>query len=310
MQSGIPARIIHVYSAPPGQPEELPLFNQAAFANARLLHPDFEHVLFRGREMAEFIEKEFPQYQNAMASFCRPIQRFDFFRYLAIYRLGGFYFDLDVFLARSLKPLLDHDCVFAFEELTISSFLRQKHGMDWELANYGFGASPENPFLGAIIDNCVRALNEPSWAREMMQAIPRPFQQLFVAPFMTGPGMVSRTFAENPDLTKDITILFPDDVCDERTWHQFGNFGVHAQEGSWRPRTGYLRRRLANLWEARVRRRLLRESIARGPVRAVPRTDDRRLKTDDGRPKTDDGRPRTDDRTLRTAGTNQVRTKN
>src|SRR5207248_1334021 len=136
------------------------------------------------------------------------------------------------------------------------------------------------------IDNCVRAVNEPHWAAQVMQGIPRPFRQLFVAPFMTGPGMVSRTLAENPDLTNDVTILFPDDVCDERTWHQFGNFGVHAQEGSWRPKTGYVRRRLANLWEARVRRRLLRESLSRGKTRAVPRGTEVRGQTSEVRHQT------------------------
>src|SRR5207248_2357407 len=124
MQSGIPARIIHVYSPAIGRSEELGLFNQAAIATVRLLNPDFEHVLFGRREMAEFIGAEFPQFRRVMDSLPGPIQRFDLFRYLAVYRLGGFYFDLDVFLARSLKPLLDCQCVFAFEELTISAFLR------------------------------------------------------------------------------------------------------------------------------------------------------------------------------------------
>lgn len=271
MQSKIPARIIQVYCPPADGSEELPLLNQSAVSGIRLLHPEFEHVLFSRSQIEEFIQTEFPEFKDVLASFPRPIQRFDFFRYLAVYRLGGFYFDLDVFLARSLRPLLNHECVFSFEELTISNFLRRNYGMDWELANYGFGAAPENPFLRAIIENCIRGLKEPSWAQRMMEGIPRPFREPLVAPFMTGPGMVSRTLAENPDLAKDVTILFPDNVCDESTWHQFGDFGVHVQEGSWRSKNGYLRRKLANLWEARVRRRLLRESVALGPVRAVPR---------------------------------------
>ena len=151
MQSGIPARIIQVYCPPVDGSEELPLLNESAVNSIKLLHPEFEHVLFGRRQIEEFIEAEFPEFKPVLASFHRPIQRFDFFRYLAVYRLGGFYFDLDVFLARSLKPLLNHECVFSFEELTISNFLRRNYEMDWEVANYGFGAAPENPFLGAII---------------------------------------------------------------------------------------------------------------------------------------------------------------
>src|SRR5678810_785765 len=82
-------------------------FGWRALANARALHPNFEHVLFGNAEMEEFVREEFPECRAAMASFSQRIQRADFFRYLAVYRLGGFYFDLDVFLARSISPLLN-----------------------------------------------------------------------------------------------------------------------------------------------------------------------------------------------------------
>jgi hypothetical protein len=139
--------------------------------------------------------------------------------------------------------------------------------MDWEIGNYGFGAVAGHPFLEAVIQNCIRAQRDSDWMEPMMQGIPRLFRAEFHVLNTTGPGLVSRTLAENPDLTEDMTILFPDDVCDEHTWHQFGNFGVHAQEGSWRSGGSYLRRRLANLWEAWARRRRLEESRHRGKIR-------------------------------------------
>ena len=279
MHNKIPARIIHVFCPQAGESNDLPLLHQAALANARALHPEFEHLLFGRSEMEEFVRGEFPEFQAAMASFSRRIQRFDFFRYLVIYRLGGFYFDLDVFLARSLHPLLNHKCVFSFEELTISDFLRQSYGMDWEVANYGFGAAPQNPFVGALIENCLRVLSEPSWAYKMTEGVPEAIRELFVVPFTTGPGMVSRTLAENPELAEDVTVLFPDDVCNERAWHQFGDFGIHLQQGAWRSTHGYVRRRLANLWESWMRRRLHRESRARGKSRSLPVTRDVGVRT-------------------------------
>ena len=274
MHNKIPRRIIHVYCPQAGESKKLSLLHQAALASARALHPDFEHILFGRVEMEEFVREKFPEFRVAMASFPRPIQRFDFFRYLVVYGLGGFYFDLDVLLARSVHPLLDCKCVFSFEELTVSAFLRRSYGMDWELANYGFGAARQNPFVGALIDNCLRVLSEPSWAQQMMQDVPRAIRELLIVPFTTGPGMVSRTLGENPHLAKDVTILFPEDVCNERTWHQFGDFGVHLQQGAWRSRHGYVRRRLANLWESWMRRRLHRESRARGKSRSLPLTRD------------------------------------
>jgi len=271
MHDKIPARIIHV-SCPPAGESQLSLLHQAALANARALHPNFEHVLFGNAEMEEFVREEFPECRAAMASFSQRIQRADFFRYLAVYRLGGFYFDLDVLLARNISPLLDHTCVLSFEELTLNKFLRRSYGMDWEVSNYAFGAAPQNAFIGALIENCLRFVREPAWGYQMIQGVPRAIRDVLLVPFTTGPGMVSRTLAENPHLAKDVTILFPEDVCDEGTWHQFGNFGIHLQQGAWRSRHSYLRRRLANLWESWMRRRLRRESCAKGKSRSLPLT--------------------------------------
>ena len=68
----------------------------------------------------------------------------------------------------------------------------------------------------------------------MMAGIPGMFRSEFYVLNTTGPGLLSRTYAENPDLAGSMTVLFPEDVCDETTWHKFGSFGVHLMNGSWR----------------------------------------------------------------------------
>jgi hypothetical protein len=263
----IPERIIHVYSPPAGCSAGLPLLYRAALANATLLNQEFEHVLFDRDKMEAFLKDEPASHQRAMRSFRFPIQRFDFFRYLAVYRLGGIYLDLDVILARSMEPLLQKGCIFPFEELTVSSYLRSEHGMDWELGNYAFGAEPGHPFIKAVIENCIRAQEDPSWAVSLMRGIPRVFWKEFFVVNTTGPGLVSRTFAENPGLRSRVTVLFPDDICDERVSHRFGDYGVHLMNASWRKQGGFVYVRLARYWEVWRRRRLLRESKKLGPSR-------------------------------------------
>src|SRR5271169_6548235 len=110
MHVPIPKRIIQT-----GKQLEQPLYNRAVMANIRLLNPDFEYLFFDDRGVEEFIDREFPQYRAVFDSFQYPIQRYDFFRYLAVYRYGGFYFDLDVLLVSSLSSLLESGCVFPFE---------------------------------------------------------------------------------------------------------------------------------------------------------------------------------------------------
>ncbi len=261
----IPARIIQT-----GKSRDLPLLARAAVANLKCLNPGFEYLFFDDAEVDAFVQKEYPQYREVFDHFRFRIQKYDFFRYLAVYHFGGFYFDLDVFLATSLERLLSRECVFPFEELTLNRHLRSHHGMDWEMGNYAFGAAPRHPFLKAVIENCVKAQRDPQWVLPMLKGVPFFFRSEFQVLNTTGPGLVTRTFAENARLAQGVTILFPDDVCDPRNWHQFGDFGVHLMHGSWRERGNFLWRRLACLWEARVQKQLMVESRKQGKTRTIP----------------------------------------
>jgi inositol phosphorylceramide mannosyltransferase catalytic subunit len=267
MSNKIPPRIIQT-----GKDRELQLRPKAAVTNLRCLNPSFDYRFFDDADVTTFVKEASPRYFTVFQEFPFRIQRYDFFRYLAIFRLGGFYFDLDVFLAKALEELLECTCVFPFEELTLSQHLRQECGMDWEIGNFGFGAAAGHPFLEAVIENCVRAQKDPDWVKPMLRGIPRLFRSDYYVLATTGPGLLSRTLAENPKLVKDVTVLFPDDVCDPGTWHQFGNFGVHAMEGSWRTGRSYLHRRLGNIWEAWASRRGLAESRRYGKTRPLGMT--------------------------------------
>jgi hypothetical protein len=258
MQSQIPKRIIQTGRQPPQT-----LRGQAMVSNIRLLNPDFEYLFFDDGGVQRLIEDDFPQYRKVFDAFQVPIQRYDFFRYLAVYRYGGFYFDLDVLLASNLSALLEYGCVFPFEGLTFSSLLRKQHDMDWEIGNYGFGATAGHPFLGAVIENCVRAQKDPAWLEPMMQGLPLLSKREFYVLYSTGPGLISRTLAEHPELAKTVRVLFPDDVCDLDNWNHFGKFGVHLMDASWRPKMGRLRRRLVLHMEQLRLRTLVKESAVR-----------------------------------------------
>jgi hypothetical protein len=260
--TGIPRRIIQT-----AKTQDLPLLERGAVAGMKLLNPDFEYCFFDNNEVAAFIDKHFPQYRATFDRFPHNIQKYDFFRYLAVYALGGFYFDTDVLLARSLTPLLGHACVFTFEELTLMTHLRKTHKLDWELGNYAFGAQAGHPFLKALIESCVKAQQDAQWPEPMMRGIPGPFRGQFEVTNSTGPGMVTRAFAENPELRRGVTILFPTDVCNEKSWHQFGDYGVHMMNGSWRGKDGFWRSRLGRHWEQRQRVKFLRESRELGAKR-------------------------------------------
>lgn len=261
----IPRRIIQT-----NRTEHLDPVAKAASCNLKLLHPDWEYVFFTDQEIERFVDDHFPQYRSTFDAFATPIQKIDFFRYLAIFRFGGFYFDLDVLLSRPLTDLLGHASVFPFEELTMNRFLRRHYKMDWELGNYAFGAEPGNEFLGAVIQNCVRAQTDHAWLRPMIRGVRSLRSAEFLVFNTTGPALVSRTFAERPDLAARVKVLFPNDVCDRANWHQFGEYGVHLMSSSWVSKGNSVRRRIGNRLDEISLARLLPESRRLGPVRDVP----------------------------------------
>jgi hypothetical protein len=252
-------------------PPKIPLLLKSAITTVRLLHPDYEYRFFDDAMIGVFLDEHFPEYKADYESFPFRIQRYDFFRYLAVYRFGGFYLDLDIFLAERLDALLSSECVFPFEELAESPYFWEELGMDWQIGNYAFAAEPRHPFLAKVIENCLRAKHDGAWTRPMMKGIPRPIQKDFAVLNSTGPGMLSRTYAEHQELVGGINVLFPEDVCDQDSWHQFGRFGVHHMAGSWRPNTSFWERRWIRLWETWTSRRILAEGRTRG------RSRDRRL---------------------------------
>lgn len=257
----IPARIIQT------GPTKLPMLLQSAMTGVKLLHPGFEYVFFDDARVESFLAEQLPEHRRAFERFRLPIQKFDFFRYLAVYRLGGFYLDLDVFLVRDLTPLQNAECVFPFEELTWLQYLCDCYEMDWQIGNYGFGAKAGHPFLAAIIENCVRAAQDPEWVASLLKGLPKTCRKDFYVLCSTGPGLVSRTFAENPRLRGGVTILFPEDVCEPSTWHQFGDFGVHQMAASWRGRANFISRRLRRIWEIRRFRQIIAASKGKGRTR-------------------------------------------
>jgi hypothetical protein len=263
MPAVIPKRIIQT-----ARTRDLSPIAKASATNLRLLHPDWEYLFFDDDDIRRFVASEFPQHLEVFHGFSKPIQRIDFFRYLAVSRLGGFYFDLDVFLSASISELLTYGCVFPFEELTLSSYLRNTCKIDWELGNYGFGAAPGDEFLEALILNCIKGQRDRTWIKPMLVDVPHIVRADFEVLASTGPCMVTRTFASAPKLRAHVKVLFPDNVCDEANWHLFGKYGVHFMDGSWRDKGSYFRRKIAALWEVRLRARLLKQSLRAGPKRS------------------------------------------
>lgn len=253
MNSKIPKRIIQT-----GKSLDLPPLLKATVANIRLLNPDFEYLFFNDEQVNEFIEENFREYRDIFYSFRYPIQRYDFFRYLAVYHFGGFYLDLDILLSENLSDLIENSCVFTFEKITVNNYLKTEYNMDWDIGNYAFGAVQGHTFIRTIIENCVRAQTHSEWAEIMLKSIHWFFRKDAYVLCTTGPGLVSRTYAENRHIQSTVKILFPEDIYDRRYWNLFGRYGVHIMTSSWRKKRNKLHQAIWNYFYLKTENRNIR----------------------------------------------------
>jgi mannosyltransferase OCH1-like enzyme len=122
-------------------------------------NPDFKYMFFTDEDIDYFIKKHYPEYYSTYLKLPIIIQKIDFFRYIAIYHYGGFYFDLDITGLAPIKELLHYDCIFPIDE-NIShkrcELDRLKKycdkGQFFLLGQYAFGAKPKNNFIKKLID--------------------------------------------------------------------------------------------------------------------------------------------------------------
>lgn len=252
----IPKRIIQT-----ARSASLPLLSRSSSSTIRLHNLDFEYLFFDDDDVERLIKAYYPEYVDVFNSFPLKIQKYDFFRYLAVYKYGGFYFDLDVFLATSLAPLLRHGCVLPFERLTWSRHLQLDLGIPWEVGNYAFGGTPGHPFLRCVIENCVRSQREASWTRSILSSLPFGLREELTAIYTTGPGMLTLTLAHYQSRESPVAVLFPPNISDRASWNQFGEYGIHLGEGSWRVRHNSLRRRAINMIARRAENRIIKSVL-------------------------------------------------
>lgn len=95
--------------------EDIPKDANKVVNNLKLNNPNFKYLFFSDKDIESFFEKEYPEYIETFNNFEYTIQKIDFFRLVAIFHYGGFYFDIDVDINSCLDELCDFSCVFPQE---------------------------------------------------------------------------------------------------------------------------------------------------------------------------------------------------
>jgi Glycosyltransferase sugar-binding region containing DXD motif len=204
-------------------------------------NPDYRYIFFDDDDIKRFVRNKYPAFEGLIKRFKQKIQIIDFFRLLAVYEYGGFYFDMDVEVIKNLDPLLEYDCIFPVEMRRNNRILNDMN-YDYNLGNYAFAASPKNQVIWNIIQGIVKVMDDPdslslgfskTFAPDSLEN-DRNLMHEYVY-HTTGPIIVSKIVFDSLAEGHSIKLLHPKNWPSRSSWYRFGDFAKHTMTGTWKP---------------------------------------------------------------------------
>ncbi len=191
------------------------------------LNPDYTYIYFTDEDIENFLKNNYPEWYETYLKLPVKIQKIDFFRYIAVYHYGGFYFDLDITCNKCLDPLLNRGCVFPIDQ-HIKDFNTYRFkefsnkNISYLLGQYAFGAQAFHPFLKKIIETIHTNIDK------YIEDEKNPEGNFYFYVYKsTGPDFVTSVYLDYPN-KQDIDILYHPEA------QHFGDYAKHNFYGTWK----------------------------------------------------------------------------
>ena len=231
----IPRRIIQSWKTATAPPE--------ALANIREFNPGFEYVYYSDEAAGQLVNSSAePRYRDKFNQL-RGVRKWDFFRYLVVYMIGGFWFDTDVLFKRALDANVSKGVVLPVEySQGVDAFLLRQD-IYFQLGNFALGGRARHPFFRLLLDQIVEdripaACTPPSRAKGHAEG--EVAQQARVY-YETGPIALTQAYWDytNGETDKramrDFTLLEQEKGKGLGGSGGFGRYARHESQGSWKP---------------------------------------------------------------------------
>ncbi len=189
-------------------------------------NPDYTFIYFNDTDIENFLSSKYPEYYEVYKSLPVKIQKIDFFRYIAIYHYGGFYFDLDITGLKSLNDLLGYQCIFPIDQhLTcVKPNNRIKHfcekGINFLFGQYALAARKNDSFIKLLCDTIKYNIDYYNQEYKTNKS------QWYVYG-TTGPDFVTQVYMNYKDKNL-IHILY------HKENQYFGDYAKHNCFGTWK----------------------------------------------------------------------------
>jgi hypothetical protein len=206
----------------------IPTKNQSTVESVKNINPDFKYLFFSDDDIDNFLSKQYPDYYTTYVKLPVVIQKIDFFRYIAVYHYGGFYFDIDMEALKPLDGLLEYHAVFPIDHNVqgdMCSIPRFAEYCDKPfIGQFAFGARRKNEFIKVLVDNIHN--NIDSILDEYSKLENK--KDLDFVYRTTGPDYVTKLYYGGNYPTTKVKILeYPED-------QHFGEYAKHLWMGSWK----------------------------------------------------------------------------
>jgi mannosyltransferase OCH1-like enzyme len=210
--------------------ENIPTRYISLIESVKKYNPTYEYMYFTDEDIENFLIKYYPDYYETFLKLPVTIQKIDFFRYIAIYHYGGFYFDLDIECFKSLDPLLKYDSIFGIDthlggQMCFNSRFQPycNENKNFFVGQYAFGAKKNNEFIKILIDNIHNNIDNIIDTYNKLE----DKKNLEYVYDTTGPDYVTNLYYKY-DKIDFVKILHHDHA------QYFGDYARHSFMGTWK----------------------------------------------------------------------------
>uniref|UniRef100_A0A383VN89 Alpha 1,4-glycosyltransferase domain-containing protein n=1 Tax=Tetradesmus obliquus TaxID=3088 RepID=A0A383VN89_TETOB len=112
------------------------------------MNPGYTHRLYDARDRMEFVQQHYPQLLDLFQALPTNVERADFWRYLALHKLGGVYADSDV---RCMQPISSWNAEHGHDAALLAGIAKRTlHGYTIEFNQFVMAAMPGHPVMASM----------------------------------------------------------------------------------------------------------------------------------------------------------------
>ncbi|WIA08446.1 hypothetical protein OEZ85_007883 [Tetradesmus obliquus] len=112
------------------------------------MNPGYVHRLYDARDRLEFVQQHYPQLLDLFQALPTNVERADFWRYLALHKLGGVYADSDV---RCMQPISSWNAEHGHDAALLAGIAKRTlHGYTIEFNQFVMAAMPGHPVMASM----------------------------------------------------------------------------------------------------------------------------------------------------------------